>query len=134
MSNENVAVLPKGWIEKPLGQLVIVERGSSPRPIKSFITDDEDGVNWIKIGDATKGQMYIDSTKQKITQEGAKKSRYVGIGDFILSNSMSFGLPYIMAIPGYIHDGWFVIRLPKEINSNYFYYLLSSSYLKNQFL
>lgn len=133
MPQHETKVIPNGWIEKPLGQLVKVERGSSPRPIKSFLTEDEDGVNWVKIGDATKGQMYIDSTKEKITPEGAKKSRYVGIGDFILSNSMSFGLPYIMAIPGYIHDGWFVIRLPKEIDSNYFYYLLSSSYLKNQF-
>lgn len=133
MAQQETLELTKGWVEKPLGEIVVVERGSSPRPIKSFLTDESDGVNWIKIGDAKKGQMYIDSTKEKITLEGAKKSRYVGIGDFILSNSMSFGLPYIMAIPGYIHDGWFVIRLPKEIDSNYFYYLLSSSYLKNQF-
>lgn len=133
MAEQSVRELPKGWVEKPLGQLVVVERGSSPRPIKNFITNDEDGVNWVKIGDAKKGKMYIDSTKEKITKEGAKKSRFVDVGDFILSNSMSFGLPYIMAIPGYIHDGWFVIRLPKDIDSSYFYYLLSSSYLKSQF-
>lgn len=125
--------LPKGWITETLGNLVVVERGSSPRPIKSFLTDNEDGVNWIKIGDATKGQKLITSTAEKITKEGALKSRFVDVGDFILSNSMSFGLPYIMGISGYIHDGWFVFRLPKEISSDYFYYLLSSSFVSSQF-
>ncbi|EAS45758.1 restriction endonuclease subunit S [Photobacterium profundum] len=125
--------LPKGWAENSLGNLVVVERGSSPRPIKNFLTDSDDGVNWIKIGDAKKGQKLLTSTAEKITKEGAMKSRFVDVGDFILSNSMSFGLPYIMGIPGYIHDGWFVFRLPKQISSDYFYYLLSSSYVGAQF-
>jgi type I restriction enzyme S subunit len=123
----------EGWAEKTLGNAVTVERGSSPRPIKNFQTDDVDGVNWIKIGDTKQGQKYIERTKEKITKEGAEKSRFVDVGDFILSNSMSFGRPYIMAIQGYIHDGWFVLRLPEDIDSEYFYYLLSSPYLKDQF-
>lgn len=123
----------EGWVEKTLGNAVTVERGSSPRPIKNFQTDDVDGVNWIKIGDTKQGQKYIERTKEKITKEGAEKSRFVDVGDFILSNSMSFGRPYIMAIQGYIHDGWFVLRLPEDIDSEYFYYLLSSPYLKDQF-
>ena len=123
----------EGWEEKTLGEACIVERGSSPRPIKSFITDSDDGVNWIKIGDVGENDKYVQTTKQKITKEGAAKSRFVDIGDFILSNSMSFGRAYIMAIQGYIHDGWFVLRIPKEINSDYFWQLLSSPYLKNQF-
>ncbi len=122
-----------GWVEKRLGEAVVVERGSSPRPIKNFQTDREDGVNWIKIGDAKEGEKYINSTKEKITPEGAERSRFVDVGDFILSNSMSFGRPYIMNIPGYIHDGWFVLRLPEDIDSSYFYYLLASPYLKGQF-
>jgi len=123
----------EGWVEKTLGEAVVVERGSFPRPIKNFQTNRDDGVNWIKIGDAKKGDKYITSTKEKITREGASKSRFVDVGDFILSNSMSFGRPYIMNIQGYIHDGWFVLRLPKDIDSNYFYYLLSSPYVKDQF-
>lgn len=124
----------EGWIEKPLGEACIVERGSSPRPIKSYLTDDSDGVNWIKIGDTKKVDKLIYSTKQKITKEGAERSRFVKEGDFILSNSMSFGKPYIMATTGYIHDGWFVLRLPDEINTEYFYYLLSSRVIQNQFI
>lgn len=123
-----------GWVENTLGEACIVERGSSPRPIKSYLTDDSDGVNWIKIGDTKKVDKLIYSTKQKITKEGAERSRFVKEGDFILSNSMSFGKPYIMATTGYIHDGWFVLRLPDEINTEYFYYLLSSRVIQNQFI
>ena len=126
--------LPKGWKMKKLGEVCKVERGSSPRPIKQYLTESNDGVNWIKIGDTKNVEKYIVKTKQKITKQGAKKSRYVKKGDFILSNSMSFGKPYIMGTDGYIHDGWFVLRLNNDIDTDYFYYLLSSDYVKNQFL
>lgn len=125
-------MIPQGWQEKTLGEVCIVERGSSPRPIKNFITDDGSGVNWIKIGDCS--GKYVTSTAQKITEEGAKKSRYVKKGDFVISNSMSYGKPYILKIDGYIHDGWFVLRLNKNlVNADYFYYLLSSNYIKEQY-
>lgn len=122
-----------GWELKTLNEVCIVERGSSPRPIKDFFTDSPDGVNWIKIGDTEQGGKYVYSTAQKITPEGAKQSRYVKEGDFILTNSMSFGRPYIMKTDGYIHDGWFVLRLGEGLNADYFYHLLSSCYVQNQF-
>ena len=125
-------MIPQGWQEKTLEEVCIVERGSSPRPIKNFITDDGSGVNWIKIGDCS--GKYVTSTAQKITEEGAKKSRHVKEGDFVISNSMSYGKPYILKIDGYIHDGWFVLRLNKNlVNADYFYYLLSSNYVKEQY-
>lgn len=125
-------MIPQGWQEKTLGEVCIVERGSSPRPIKNFITNDGSGVNWIKIGDCS--GKYVTSTAQKITEEGAKKSRHVKEGDFVISNSMSYGKPYILKIDGYIHDGWFVLRLNKNlVNADYFYYLLSSNYVKEQY-
>lgn len=125
-------MIPQGWQEKTLGEVCIVERGSSPRPIKNFITDDGSGVNWIKIGDCS--GKYVTNTAQKITEEGAKKSRHVKEGDFVISNSMSYGKPYILKIDGYIHDGWFVLRLNKNlVNADYFYYLLSSNYVKEQY-
>lgn len=109
-------------------------RGGSPRPIQSFLTNDPNGENWIKIGDAQEGSKYITSTSEKITQEGTKKSRRVEIGDFILSNSMSFGRPYIMKINGYIHDGWLILKYDKKLLlQDYLYYILSSSVVYNQF-
>ena len=125
--------MKQGWEIKRLGEIIIVERGSSPRPIDKYITTNKDGVNWIKIGDTKNIDKYIFSAKEKITKEGALKSRYVKNGDFILSNSMSLGKPYIMKTDGYIHDGWFVLRLPNVIDAEYFYYILSSPNAQKQF-
>ena len=122
----------EGWEVKKLGEVCIVERGSSPRPIQKYQTDSSDGVNWIKIGDTKGVDKYIYTTKEKITKKGAEKSRYVKEGDFILSNSMSFGNPYIMKTDGYIHDGWFVFRLPDYLDKDYFYYLLTSPTVQKQ--
>jgi len=125
--------MKKDWEVKTLGEICIIERGSSPRPIKKYITNNDNGKNWIKIGDTKNIDKYIFSTKEKITKEGALKSRFVNEGDFILSNSMSFGKPYIMKTSGYIHDGWFVLRLNKTINKDYFYYSLISPLVQEQF-
>ena len=113
---------------KLLGDVSKISRGASPRPISKFITNDtENGVNWIKIGDTRPGCKYIVTTKEKITEEGAKKSRVLKKGDFILSNSMSFGRPYILNIEGAIHDGWASIsEFHKFMISDYLYYYLSS--------
>ena len=103
------------------------------RKIKKYITNDSDGVNWIKIGDVPVGSKYITQSEEKITKEGAEKSRYVRKGDFILSNSMSFGRPYILAIDGCIHDGWLSISNFKDVFlSDYLYYLLSSSAIQQE--
>ena len=99
---------------KPLGEVCMVERGGSPRPIANFITDSEDGINWIKIGDAD-GTRYISKTAEKIIPEGVRKSRMVQAGDLLLSNSMSFGHPYILKIDGCIHDGWLVIHFDEAM-------------------
>jgi type I restriction enzyme, S subunit len=99
---------------KPLGEVCIVERGGSPRPIANYITNSTDGINWIKIGDAD-GTRYISKTAEKIIPEGVRKSRMVQAGDLILSNSMSFGHPYILKIDGCIHDGWLVLHFDKTV-------------------
>lgn len=118
----------------PLGEAIQIARGGSPRPIKSFITNEDNGVNWIKIGDTEQGDRYIYSTKEKIKPSGVSRSRFVKDGDFLLSNSMSFGRPYILKTSGCIHDGWLVLsEYQKLFSSDYLYYLLSSSYVQNQF-
>lgn len=81
---------PDGVEFKELGEVMVITRGASPRPIQRYLTDSEDGVAWIKIGDVNPKEKYITQTKEKITKEGAKKSRFLKKGDFILSNSMSF--------------------------------------------
>jgi type I restriction enzyme S subunit len=131
--NEIFSQKGEGWEEKSLNDVCKVERGSSPRPIKKFLTTKEEGVHWVKIGDVGESDKYVTRTAQFITKAGAKKSRFVDVGDLILSNSMSFGRPYLMKISGYIHDGWFVLRVPEELNGDYFWEVLASPFLKRQF-
>ena len=124
----------KGFPVDTLGSLLLIERGGSPRPISQYVTDDPDGVNWIKIGDAEEGSIYITHTAEKIKKSGTKQSRHVIPGDFLLSNSMSFGRPYILKIDGYIHDGWLVLRDSNGLfDKMYLHALLSSDYAMREF-
>jgi type I restriction enzyme S subunit len=122
------------WITSTLGELFEIARGGSPRPIKDYVTTAADGVNWIRIGDAEKDGKYIWSTEQKIKPAGMRRSRFVKEGDFILSNSMSFGRPYILKTNGCIHDGWLLLRPRAEgVDENFLYYALSSDAVFEQF-
>ena len=126
--------MKEGWEYKKLGEVCSIERGGSPRPISDYITDAENGINWIKIGDAVEGSKYIMSTAEKIKPEGMKKSRLVHKGDFILSNSMSFGKPYILGVDGCIHDGWLVIHDDSNtFNKDFLYYYLGSPTIYSEF-
>ena len=126
--------IPQGWEWCRICHVAEIARGGSPRPIKEYLTDATDGVNWIKIGDTEKDNKYITSVKEKIKQSGVSKSRMVHKGDFLLTNSMSFGRPYITQVDGCIHDGWLVISLIEQsYRQDFFYHLLSSGYAYSQF-
>lgn len=122
--------VPEGWAWERLGNVSTIARGGSPRPIEEFLTDDVEGINWIKISDTEKDSKYILHTKEKIKPAGLSKTRYVCSGDFLLTNSMSFGRPYILKIDGCIHDGWLVIgNIDIVFNQDYLYYALSSDFM-----
>ena len=126
--------IPQGWEWCRICHVAEIARGGSPRPIKEYLTDATDGINWIKIGDTEKDSKYITSVKERIKQSGVSKSRMVHKGDFLLTNSMSFGRPYITQVDGCIHDGWLVISLIEQsYRQDFFYYLLSSGYAYSQF-
>lgn len=126
--------IPDNWEWVRLGDAFTILRGGSPRPIKNYLTDDKDGINWIKIGDTDPNNKYINHAQEKIISEGLKKTRIVHKGDFILSNSMSFGRPYILKIDGAVHDGWLIISNYKKLfNKDFLYYLLISPFINNQF-
>ena len=123
-----------GWPIVSLKEIFDIARGGSPRPIDHFITDDADGINWIMISDASEESKYIKTTKKRIRPEGAQRSRQVKPGDFLLTNSMSFGKPYIMATSGCIHDGWLVLSpRSNNVNADFFYHLLSSRAVYSEF-
>lgn len=125
---------PNKYPTKSLGDVVLIERGGSPRPISKYVTDSDDGINWIKIGDASENSIYITKTREKILRSGMAKSRYVQPGDFLLTNSMSFGRPYILKTDGCIHDGWLVLRdSDGTFDKMYLYSLLDSEYARHFF-
>ena len=116
-----------GWVESDLGGLSQVLRGGSPRPIDSYLTEAANGLNWLKIGDVDKDSKYVTQTKEKVNHHALSKTRVVNPGDLILSNSMSFGRPYILKIKSCIHDGWIAItKISNKIKRDYLYYLISA--------
>lgn len=129
-----VSISNSDWNEVILGDVLEISRGGSPRPIQDFLTESDSGINWVKIADATRSEKYIYSTLQKIKKEGISRSRQVFRGDFILSNSMSFGRPYIMRTDGCIHDGWLLLsNVAKRFDEDFLYNLLNSDYVQRQF-
>ncbi len=122
------------WEQRKFKECVTIERGGSPRPIDDYITKDANGLNWVKIGDAPEQGNYITKTAEKIKPSGLSKTRAVVPGDLILSNSMSFGKPYIMAINGCIHDGWLLIRDEKRLfDLKYLCHLLGTPQMIEQY-
>jgi len=115
------------WEEDKLGDLSQILRGGSPRPIENFLTTDIDGLNWLKIGDVDKNSKYVTHTQEKVRPDALSKTREVNPGDLILSNSMSFGRPYILKIKSCIHDGWIAVtEIDRQIDRDYLYYLMTS--------
>lgn len=126
--------IPENWCWCRLGDILDIARGGSPRPIQDYLTDDEDGLNWIKIGDTEKGGKYIEHVKEKIKPSGLNHTRAVKAGDFLLTNSMSFGRPYILKVDGCIHDGWLVLgNVEKTMIPDFLYFILSSDFIYQSF-
>jgi len=97
---------PKGWKKTPMGQLMRIRRGGSPRPIKRYLGGT---INWVKIGDATRSDddLYIRSCAEKISEDGLSKTTLLQPGSLIFANSgVSLGFARILSVQGAIHDGW----------------------------
>ena len=113
------------WNQVSLQEVCKITRGASPRPIKDWITNDLNGIPWVKIRDATSSKTrFIKHTSEMIKQEGISKSVSVVPGDLIVSNSATPGLPKFMDINACIHDGWLLIREFDDIDKEFLYYLL----------
>ena len=105
----DINVNNKKWMTNPLGELCTIVRGGSPRPIERYLGGT---IPWIKIGDATTGEnIYLNSTKEYIIQEGVKKSRMIKAGSLIFANcGVSLGFARIITFDGCIHDGWLAME------------------------
>ncbi|MBU3590427.1 restriction endonuclease subunit S [Polynucleobacter sp. 78F-HAINBA] len=145
MSDKGIKLIPKlrfpgfngsnDWQLKRLEDVSQILRGGSPRPIDEFITTDIDGLNWLKIGDVDQDAKYVTHTREKVLVTALSKTREVNPGDLIMSNSMSFGRPYILKIKSCIHDGWIAVTKIDELTSrDFLYYFILSPDSQKYFL
>ena len=130
---EWIGEIPEGWETIKLKNIASIVRGGSPRPIEAYMSDNDNDVNWIRISDTEKGSKYITHACRKLISSGISKSRFIKRGSLILTNSMSFGEPYILAIDGCIHDGWVAFSDFTKIDKEFLYYFLVSPLAKLQF-
>ena len=130
---QGIDLVPFHWKRAQLENCSSIIRGGSPRPIEQYMSDTNEGYSWIKIGDTVKGSKYISSVREKIIPAGLSKTRYVKSGTLLLTNSMSFGEPYILSVDGCIHDGWLAFSNLRYIDKEFLYYFLVSSACRVQF-
>lgn len=120
--------MKNGWRKKTVGELAIVSRGASPRPIASPRWFDTQGdIGWVRIADVNRANgRELTHTTQKMSRDGVIRSRYIEPGSLILSIAASVGIPAITAIPTCIHDG-FVSLTNLKIDKKLLFYLLKAN-------
>lgn len=107
---------------KRLGDICTVCRGGSPRP-KGDPKYFGGYIPWIMIADASNSpDRYINSTRETVTEEGAKRSRLLKAGTLIVTNSATIGLPKILGVDGCIHDGFLAfLDLSPDVERDFLY-------------
>lgn len=90
-----------------LRHICIVKRGQSPRPIDDPSYFDDEGTHgWVRIEDASRSDMYLTTTTQRLSSKGKARSVPVGPGILLVSIAASVGKPIITAMDCCYHDGW----------------------------
>jgi type I restriction enzyme S subunit len=113
------------WIKKKVGDLCVVGRGSSPRPINNPAYFEGGKIPWIKIADATASGKFIYKTKEVVTELGASFSRRLQPGALIIATSgVSLGQIKLLGVEGCIHDGWLYVNNFNGIDKEFLYYRL----------
>ncbi|CAI37420.1 DNA restriction-modification system, specificity subunit [Corynebacterium jeikeium] len=116
------------WIDTTIGELAVVTRGASPRPISSDRWFDDAGkVGWIRIADVNRSNgRELKVTSQRLSEDGILRSRFLDSGTLILSIAASVGIPVITQIPACIHDG-FVALTSVNADQKFMLYLLKAA-------
>lgn len=111
------------WSKQPLGQKMTIFRGASPRP-KGDPRYYGGEIPRLMIQDATRDGKYTTPCIDFLTDEGAKKSRFLKAGSFVLSCSGTrVAIPTILAVDACVHDGWLAFKNYKDLESEFLYHL-----------
>jgi type I restriction enzyme S subunit len=117
--------IPKNWVWCRLGEITNIQRGSSPRPKGDprYFSKSKTTLNWITISDISNfcENNILLQTREFLTEEGSKQSRYVDENEFIIAVSGSTtGKCCITGIKGFIYDGLAVAKIiDNSFNSRY---------------
>jgi len=105
---EWIGEIPEHWEVRRYAHISRIVRGGSPRPAghPAFFSS-EGGTPWITVGEVTKNRgQYLTMTREFLTPQGAKQSRFIEPGTLLLSNSgATLGVPTVTKIGGCINDG-----------------------------
>lgn len=119
-----VGVIPESWKVVKLGDIATIQRGASPRPIAdSKWFSETSKIGWVRISDVSRAKKFLNFTEQYVSDDGVKNSRYIEIGNIIMSICATIGKPIYTNIPVCIHDG-FIVFTNLTSNKFFMYYYL----------
>lgn len=125
-------VIPEDWDATKLGNRMRVFRGASPRP-KGDTRYYGGDIPRLLIEDVTRDGKYAYPSIDSLTEEGAKKSRFLPKGSVVLSCSgTKVGIPGILGIDACIHDGFFGFDELDRIDPEFLYYFFGLLNIKLQ--
>lgn len=123
---EWIGDIPEEWAVLKIKRITKIRRGASPRPIDDPIYFDDTGeYAWVRISDITESGMYLNSTKEQLSDLGSRLSIKLLPGDLFLSIAATVGKPCITNIKCCIHDG-FVYFPDFKGDKRFLYYLFES--------
>jgi type I restriction enzyme S subunit len=120
--------LPKNWDARLIKMCSQVVRGASPRPAGDPRYFDGHHLPWITVADVTRAPgMYLEGTKSKLTEEGARYTRVIPPQTLIMTNSgATLGVPKITREISGANDGIAMFLNLDGVGNEFLYYCLES--------
>ncbi|MDF1597283.1 MAG: restriction endonuclease subunit S [Acidimicrobiia bacterium] len=112
------------WRECRVGSFARVQRGASPRPIDNPAWFSESGRAWVRISDVTSSGDLLVGTRDKLSNAGAARSRWVNPGDVIMSIAATIGVAIVVGTEACIHDGFVHVQHDDSVDNDFLVLLL----------
>jgi type I restriction enzyme S subunit len=118
--------IPESWEVVTVENISKVIRGASPRP-KGDPRYYGGTIPRLMGTDVTRDGKYVIPNKDFLTEEGAKKSRFLPKGTLTIVCSGTVGVPSILGVDCCIHDGFLaLIDIKENIELDFLFHLFSS--------
>jgi type I restriction enzyme S subunit len=119
--------VPEHWEVKASRHIALIGRGASPRPAGDPRFFGGDFIPWVTVAEITKDEnIWLKSTEEHLTKEGAINSSEFAAGTVLYSNSgATLGVPKISRMNCCANDGVVGFRnLSPDITPEFLYYYL----------